>query len=53
MREINIGRAIFVALFTAIIIGLISKSYLIAGLIAAASFIGGIIYGLILGERKN
>jgi hypothetical protein len=53
MKKINWGRTIFVALFTGIIIGLLCRSYLMGSIIAFSNFVGGIIYGLVFGERKN
>jgi hypothetical protein len=50
--KINWGHTIFVVLFAAIIFGLISKSYLMAIIISVLNLIGGIIYGLIFGEKK-
>lgn len=51
MRKIDWGRTIFVALFTGIGIGLISKSILMGSLIGVSNLIGGIIYGLVFGEK--
>lgn len=53
MRRIDWGRTIFVALFTAIALGFLCKSYLMAALMGVSNLIGGIIYGLIFGEKKE
>lgn len=53
MRKIDWGNTIFLAIFDAIGLGLLCKSYLMAVVFFVWTLIGGITFGLIFGEPKQ